>query len=601
MPAQEATISSFGTPRRRPSAVHENASAALPDCHDYLNPLIAPPAASDGRSRSSQPRRWAIWLWIALWLTALAPRLWVATRLDTICNDAVFYIQLAEGYQRGDVEAGLGRLRLNTYPPVLAMLHRAGLDWELAGKCWGVLLASLAVLPLAGWLRRQFDDRLALVACVLYAFHPKLIEWSPELVRDPASWFCWTAALYASWRAASETRLVWYLAAGAAIAIAIQTRFEGWFLYLPLAWWSVCRCLVQPHARLRAAVGCVTALAMSPLLVVAVNVTLLARQPTWEWGNFNRLQYVALWSQASWQAMIGPSATTRGTGGGNGTTKFSSGSAPAARTSMPAALAATVPAEPPRHLAPGKLAWLFVNNLRRGFGVLFELLWLTGFCCRPRLWLRRDHLVLWLLAGCVAAGIWVHLWYAQATSSRYYLAIVLLAFPCAAMGWCWLCGRLAWLAVGAARCGGRNLQRRRAWAVAMVFAILVTGGAGLTEALIAHRGGRQREAALGRWILAERGPGQHILTARPAVLVGYYAQATASPATGDAPESAAASAQADLAIAFRHSASAAEISRFVSRSRGAGLLPVDSRRLPSGFDWSDVIVLEKASTPKAAS
>jgi hypothetical protein len=176
MPAQEATISSFGTPRRRPSAVHENASAALPDCHDYLNPLIAPPAASDGRSRSSQPRRWAIWLWIALWLTALAPRLWVATRLDTICNDAVFYIQLAEGYQRGDVEAGLGRLRLNTYPPVLAMLHRAGLDWELAGKCWGVLLASLAVLPLAGWLRRQFDDRLALVACVLYAFHPKLIE-----------------------------------------------------------------------------------------------------------------------------------------------------------------------------------------------------------------------------------------------------------------------------------------------------------------------------------------------------------------------------------------------------------------------------------------
>ncbi len=76
------------------------------------------------------------------------------------------------------------------------MLHRAGLPWETAAKWYGVVLASLAVLPLFGWVRRQFDDVVAVVACLLYAVHPKLIEWSPEAVREPSFWFFFLLALY---------------------------------------------------------------------------------------------------------------------------------------------------------------------------------------------------------------------------------------------------------------------------------------------------------------------------------------------------------------------------------------------------------------------
>lgn len=568
---------------------------------DYANPITSRTAGIDSDGAPLRPRPWSAWLWLALFLTALAPRLWVAVRLDTVCNDAVFYIQLAEAYERGDVEAGLGRLRLNTYPPLLALLHTGGLDWETAGKSLGVLFASLAVLPLGGWLRRQFDDRLAVVACLLYAFHPKLIDWSCELVRDPTSWLCWTTALYASWRAASETRLKWYLAAGAAIAFAVHTRFEGWFLYLPLVWWSIGRCLVQPIVRLRAAGGCLAALAVCPLLVVAVNVTLLARQPHWELGNFNRLQYVSLWSQANWQAIVGTSAPAP-----NASAQTSASDAAAAAipdASAPAALATTVAAnsatgEPPSRMAPGKLAWSFINNLRRGFGVLFGLLWLAGFCCRPRLWLRRDHLVLWLLAGAVATGIWVHLWYAQATSSRYFLALVLLACPCAAVGWCWLCRGLARLIMSVGRFVRQIGMSRQVSAWAACVSIAITCLAGVIEAQFAHRGGRQLEAALGRWILAERGARQHIVSVRPAALVGYYAHAASTP---DEVQPAASTHQADVAIAFRHWASAAEIDQFVKQSRQDGLRPVDIRRLPSGYDWHDVVVLEKRQTPDAGS
>lgn len=576
--------------------LRDAANLVGPAGQEFFNPLVRPSSDANDQGAAAGPRPWSVWLWLALFLAALAPRLWVAIHLDTVCNDAVFYIQLAEAYERGDLEAGLGRLRLNTYPPLLALLHRGGLDWETAGKCLGVLLASLAVLPLGGWLRRQFDDRLAIVACLLYAFHPKLIGWSCELVRDPTSWLCWTLALYASWRAASETRLAWYLAAGTAIALAIHTRFEGWFLYLPLVWWSVCRCLVVPSVRLRAANGCLASLAICPLLVVAVNVTLLARQPQWELGNFNRLQYVALWTRASWRAIAGEAKPQP--------PRDSDGAEPvrtAADASAPAALATTVAlTEPPRRISPGKLVWLFSNNLRRGFGVLFGLLWIAGFCCRPRLWLRRDHVVLWLLAGSVATGIWVHLWYAQATSSRYFLALVLLACPCAALGWCWLCRGLARLIMHLGRFMRQGGASRQAAAWAAGVAVAVTCIAGLTEALIAHRGGRDLEAALGRWILAERGAHQRIASVRPAVLVSYYAHAATSTTPGEA-LSAATLDQADVAIAFRHWASAEEIGQFVARSRRDGLQPVDFRRLPAGYDWSDVIVLEKARVPEAGS
>lgn len=542
------------------------------------------------------------WLLVGLVLCCLAPRIWMAVRLDTVCNDAVFYIQLAERLQQGDLEGGLGRLRLNTYPPVLALLHSAGLDWALAGKAWGVALASLAVLPLYGWLRRQFNEQLAWVGCLLYAFHPKLIEWSPELIRDPTFWFFWTLSLYTSWRAAAETRLRWYVAAGFVIALALHTRFEGWSLYLPLFGWSICRQLAwsrQPRkpssegvggSLVRAAVGCAAAVAMCPLLLMAINLTWLADQPRWELGNFNRLEYVALWSQATWQAVHGE----RPAESGAELAGSSRALAPAANRSTPAALAAPVqglasPVAMPARMSAGRTLWAFINGLRRGFGALFGLCWLAGFACRPRLWLRRDHGILFLVAGCVAAGTWVHLWYAQETSSRYFLAVVLLAVPCAAMGCCWTCRCLeraaGWLF---ARWSFAPRTSAFSWRVAALLVLIVAAGA--AETLPSRHEGRRREAALGRWILAEFGPGRRIVTPHPLGLLGFYAHASTH-ALGSGP--AETTDTADVAVALRHSMNSEATASFVAAARRRGLRPIDTRRLPAEHDWRDVMVLTR--------
>ena len=510
-------------------------------------------------------------------LGCLVPRAAMALKLDALCNDAVFYIELARNFEQGHLEAGLGRLGLNTYPPILAALHHFGLNWESAGKWWGVFIASLAVLPLYGWVRRQFDGRTALVAAILYAFHPKLIEWSPELLRDPTFWFLWTFSLYASWRAAAEVRLGWYAVAGLSIGLAAHTRFEGWFLYVPLVGWSACR-FESPRPLRKIAAGALLSALVSPLLVLSINVTALRDQPRWELGNFDRLGYVALWWGAIWKS---PEAPHSAAGAGRHETQPDDN--PVATASSAISDAGTLPAR----MSAGKMLRLYGNALRRGFGALFGLAWLVGFGSACQRLLRADHAVLFIVAACVAAAAWVHLWYAQATSSRYFLAIVLLACPCAAAGWLWVYDQLTnLLLVTGPR---REKWLRPATACAAVLATLV---AGVGESLADRHDGRSREAALGRWLLAELGPGRQIATLGPMPLIGFYAQAATDvltinlvAATEPWPNHCI-----DALVASRRGAASESLESVVNRAASQGYRRVKSSELPAGHDWSDMAV-----------
>ena len=505
----------------------------------------------------------------------------MALKLDALCNDAVFYIDLAANFEKGDVAGGLGRLGLNTYPPILAALHHAGLSWETAGKWWGVVLASLAVLPLYGWVRRQFDERTALVAALLYAFHPKLIEWSPELLRDPTFWFFWALSLYVGWRAAEKTQFGWYAVAGLSIALAVHTRFEGWFLYLPLVGWSVCRREASRQWR-KIATGVLLSVALCPLLVLFVNVTVLRDQPRWEHGNFDRLAYVALWWNAIWQVAGAepgrPDVEIAEELDGQAMPRFEApghrlGSAPA--TSF--------------HSAPmpaNKMLGVYGNALRRGFGGLFGIAWWIGFAACRRRWLRADHAILFAVAACVAAAAWVHLWYAQATSSRYFLAIVLLACPCAAAGWLWTYDHLT-------RLLGRLSATSGSRAPVAIVAVLLTLTAGIGESLADRHDGRSREAALGRWLLDQLGPESHVATLTPMPLVGFYSEATTKVLTfGQATSNEQwASDQFDAIVAPRRGATSDSLEN-VSRSAGRhGYRIIHADQLPPGHDWSDILVL----------
>ena len=258
---------------------------------DYPNHLANP-----------QPERLRLpsagWLLLGLVLLCLVPRAAMALRIPGICPDGVVYVNIARNIEAGDLRAAFHEMAMNIYPVILVLLHRLGLDWDLAARIWGVVVSSLVVLPLWGWIRRAFDDRVALVACLLYAVHPKFIEWSPEAMRDQTFWLLFMLAIYWLWRAATEVRYGCFLAAGVAIALASLTRIEGMFLLVPLTLWTFWRWRAltggplptgEGTAHRQLLLGAILCVGFFPLLLALINVLWLCGHSGWTMIRFDAL------------------------------------------------------------------------------------------------------------------------------------------------------------------------------------------------------------------------------------------------------------------------------------------------------------------------
>jgi hypothetical protein len=431
---------------------------------DYPNHLADP---RPERRRLPSAR----WLLALLVLLCLVPRVVMALRIPGICPDGVLYVNIARNLEAGQLRAAFQEMALNIYPVILLLLHRLGLDWELAATLWGVLISSLVVLPLWGWVRRQFDDRVALVACLLYAVHPKFIEWSPEAMRDQTFWLLFMLAFCWLWRAVTEIRLGWFIAAGGAITLASMTRIEGLFLLVPLTLWTFWRFLalrnVSPRpsgegtGRRRLLVGAVLCVAVFPLLLVLVNVCWLYGHSGWTAPRFSTLARVELW----FRSLFGH----------------------AAEISSDDSL--------DRPMTVGRMVWVFIPTMTRGLGPVFALLMFGGMWGWRRVWARRDHQVLFCTSLVIMCGVWVQLWYDKTICPRYALPIVLMGSPFAALGLLGLTGRLSeWSALlRKSAFFGRPLAGVLAVVAAISLADAMTGNAKYFET-------RRMAMDLGRWL-----------------------------------------------------------------------------------------------------
>jgi hypothetical protein len=453
-------------------------TALQPIPADFENGLSAP-----GPRRVAVVPRYG--LLAALVFLCLVPRVWMATKLASLCPDGVFYINLAHALEQGDIEKGSLLVRLNVYPPLLIGLNRLGLDWDVAGKYWGVLISSLVVLPLFGWVRRQFDDRIALVACLLYATHGSFIAWSPEAIRDPTYWFLFMSSLYLFWRAITEIRLVFFAAAGLVVALAMLTRFEGLFLLIPLTLWSFWRWRALVHGRRRLVIGGLLCVSVFPMLVLVANLVWFQYQNPLDAVRSRPFHTAKLWLMKS----VAPSTTQAAVG-----------------ETIDLALDMTFL----------RTVCLFFPAVTKGLAPAFALLMFGGIWRWRHVWLRRDQQPLFYASLVTAVSIWVHLSFARSSCPRYILPVALMGSPYAALGLLALTEQMGrWLD----RWGNPRLR----WGAAIPGLLVVF--LGLSTALGDDCTNRVGEVRLGEWLQREIGPAPSLLGIDGLTpVVGYYAQ-----------------------------------------------------------------------------
>jgi hypothetical protein len=444
-------------------------------------------------------------------VTCFIPRALAAWRLPAVCDDAYYYLHVADSLDRGRIARAMEYLNINVYPLVLSGLHRLGLDWIFAAKSWGVLTGTTIVLPLFDWLRRMFDKRIALLAVFLYAVHPRIIEPTVEPLRESTFWLFFVLCLDLFWRAAGERRWWQFLAGGLSLAIALHTRMEAWFLLAPFAVWLVAAWMRESAARPRLAIGALSALAITPLFVLVVNVTLLAHHSQWELGRLSPFALVGKWLHSPLQEV--PPPPTAPAVAINTTVSASTPSPPAPKRAVPHVEAAK-PAETPTVAATLRL---YLYEMMRTLGYAFIALTIVGSIRGRREFLDSRKSVLGVLTLVVLLAIWVRVSEIGTINGRYFLILVFLDAPFAAIG-----------ALEIMRALERvRLQQDASWLRAgrasAAFAICLLA-AGFAEALLTHHSHRQREAQLGRWI-AKQSAQLHSIVAdfnsvRPAYAAG---------------------------------------------------------------------------------
>jgi hypothetical protein len=489
------------------------------------------------------------WLLAGLVLLCLLPRSLMALKTQIVCPDGVLYIRLARALSEGDLEGGLDKMHLNTFPALLVGLHRLGLDWSVAGKVWGVVISSLVVLPLYGWVRRQFDDRVALVACLLCAVHCGLIEWSPELIRDPTFWFLFVLSIYLLWRAVTEVSLGLFVAAGAAVTLASLTRVEGLFLFIPLLLWSASRGRALRRARLRLLLGTACGVGLFPALLLSVNIIWLRHHPHWEFMRSAPLELAQTWFQSLAESGLAAAAESDPGGG-----------------------------ETPARLSSHQSLWVFIHTMERGLTPLFALLMFGGDWVWRRVWWRQDTRPLLYVALAVAAGMWIHLYHAQVSSHRYPLPIVVMGSPFAALG---LLGFSAWTL----RLVDRLHWGRRLQCAAALAPLLVVGGVGLADALTNNYDTREAWASLGYWIRQEYGPSPSLVGPEGlAPTASYYAQGEGLPFANNADDQSIVQSvrefRPDVVLLWTNQVASSRGKAMVGQIEGLGFRHVAAAELP---------------------
>ncbi|QDT36377.1 ArnT family glycosyltransferase [Stratiformator vulcanicus] len=392
-------------------------------------------------------------------LTVLAVILRLASLYDDAppVRDAFYYSAVAQSLVDGNLFDAFEYLNLNLFTAILGAAQACGIDPLAAGTAIGIVSAGLTVPLLFGWVRRMYDDQVALAACLLFALHPRLVRLSVEPLRESLFYLMFVAALYCFWRAAAEQKWRYFLLAGVAMTLAIHTRSEGWLLLVPAIGWPLGRWWVDRGSWRVSLGGLTTAFLVLPACLLLVNCTLLAGHPRCEWGRLAPLQLVFGWqrtvdappTETALAATPSSSKTNRSEPNLETRDDLEGRSALANVPTAPTAIHVSavsgtsteraeqaLKARAKHDIASDRrpLQVLFINDLSAALNPLIALLMLAALIRWRHLVIRRDKLVLAAMALAIAAAVVLRQERFGQINGRYFFAVFFIGAGCAGQG-----------------------------------------------------------------------------------------------------------------------------------------------------------------------
>ncbi len=460
-----------------------------------------PPASSTGLR--------AIWAICAL---AFVARCAMAFQHDVFCDDGYFYVSVAHALGEHNFDGAFHYLSLNLYPIILLGLHKIGLSWGTGAEFWGVFISCLTLFPLFGLVRRLFSERIAILSCLLFTLHTELIEMSVEPIRGQTFWFALVLFFYVAYRAFYENSPRMFFAMGLSFAAAAHLRTEGWFLLCPMMIWAFIAWRRQTEKRWRIPAQVMASLALTPCLILLVNVTLLRDHHRWELGRGKPLLVLYDWFQEGWGRVSGEPVT------------------------LLASNAPVIPTEPAPNVEDDKIPVkylepvfelypvysltevpaVYAHHLIGTFEIFNVCLLLIGFYFARHTWKQRDKWAVYAFVLVTMAAVWIRLSQLGPINGRYFITVVILLLPIQAYGLIGLGHLLLKLHI---RTTGR-FQNPRLLATGLALGLVLFS---VGDAVTSHHPARQRQASFGTWVHETFGNIKDGMCDHSAARVAYYA------------------------------------------------------------------------------
>ncbi|MFX0197386.1 MAG: ArnT family glycosyltransferase, partial [Candidatus Hodarchaeota archaeon] len=163
-------------------------------------------------------------------------------------------------------------------------------DWEFSAQMVSAIFGTLTLIPFYFLTRKLFNQGLAFISSIIFAFQPYLVRFSGEVIREPFFWFLFMMAIWFGWEAITKKKLYLFVLTSLFGSMSFLLRPEGIFVVPLIALWV----FLSDFKKLRASykrriLFTLTLLLTVPMLVFPAILYLKGKTGHWQWASIDRL------------------------------------------------------------------------------------------------------------------------------------------------------------------------------------------------------------------------------------------------------------------------------------------------------------------------